>query len=129
MNTPKAQGAAGFLGRKGPLPLDTVTIDMKNDYGTVMIVALDDKPISDSENLLIQCMTIDQLYGWETSEPGGLQGTIRNTGSAPWGVEEYKVSVTLKQNSKNPLTVIACDENGYSTTKPVQYKRAAENVA
>jgi hypothetical protein len=128
MNTPKAQGAAGFLGRKGPIQLEVVTIDMKNDYGTVMAVALDNKPIVDSEKILIQCMTIDQLYGWETSEAGGLNGTIRNTGSAPWGVEKYKASVALQWKGSKPIAVIACDENGYQTNKPVKHRRSADKL-
>ncbi|MHC4743150.1 MAG: carbohydrate-binding protein, partial [Planctomycetota bacterium] len=39
VNTPKAQGAAGFLGQKGVIKLSDVDISMKNDYGTVLVVA------------------------------------------------------------------------------------------
>lgn len=120
MNTKKAQGAAGFLGKKGAIQLDNVTIDMKNDYGTVMVVAMDDRPLAESRKILVQCMTIDQMYGWESSDPDGLGGTIHSVGSAPWGVEKFDVSVTLKLDGKNPIKVIACDENGYATDKLVE---------
>ncbi len=117
MNTPKAQGAVGFLRKKGTVRLDDVDIDMTNDYGTVLVVALDGRPIDVSKKILIQCMTIDQLYGWETSEPGGMGGTIRNAGSAPWGIKKIKATVTLRLKGPAPGKVIACDENGYPTDK------------
>jgi hypothetical protein len=120
INTAKAQGAAGFLGTKGVLSLDDVTIDVQNDYGTVMVVAMDDRPIAESQKILVQCMTIDQLYGWASSEPGGLGGTIRDVGTAPWGVERFKASVTLKLKGDVPALVVACDENGYATDKSVE---------
>lgn len=129
MNTEKAQGAAGFLGRKGAVQLNNVTIDMKNDYGTVMVVAMDNVPLAKSKKILIQCMTIDQMYGWESSEPGGMSGTIRSVGSAPWGVQKFDVSVTLKLNGKKPERVIACDENGYATDKPVERSGDVEKFA
>lgn len=120
MNAPKAQGAAGFLGSQGPVELNDMVIRMKNDYGTVMVVPLDDKPLAQSQRILIQCMTIDQLYGWRASEPGGLGGTVENVGSAPWGVETYQVSVSFKGAAFQSATVIACDENGYPTDKETQ---------
>jgi hypothetical protein len=65
-------------------------------------------------------MTMDQMYGWESSDPGGLGGTIHSVGSAPWGVEKFDVSVTLKLDGRKPMKVIACDENGYATDKIVE---------
>ena len=114
MDTPHAQGAAGFLGRGEAVVLEDVIISMKNDYGTVMVVALDDQPIADSKRILIQCMTVDQLYGWKTSEPGGKNGTIQNVGSAPWGVEEIDVTANLRFNGAGPWEAVSCDENGYA---------------
>jgi hypothetical protein len=115
MNAPKAQGAAGFLGRHGQIDLNDLSIDMKNDYGTVTVVPLDNKPLAQSETILIQCMTVDQLYGWQTSRADGLGGTITHVGTAPWGMESYEVSVTFKGSNTASPTVIPCDENGYAT--------------
>ena len=50
MNTPAAQGAAGFLGRVGTLSVGDTSIDMTNDYGCVMLVAMDDEPLVRSQN-------------------------------------------------------------------------------
>jgi len=117
LNTPKAQGAAGFLRRRGAVELDDVTIHMTNDYGTVLVVALDNKPLANSAKILIQCMTIDQLYGWQTSEPGGMAGAIVDVGAAPWSVQRIGASVTLRLRGGGIPKVVACDENGYATDK------------
>ena len=120
MNTPKAQGAAGFLGEMGAIDFTNVKIAMRNDYGTVMVVALDDRPLDDSKKILVQCMAIDQLYGWETSEPDGLSGTIQSVGSAPWGVQKFDTTITLRLSGDAASKITACDENGYPTERKVQ---------
>ncbi len=117
MNTAKAQGAAGFLGRKGIVRLGYVDIQMGNDYGTVLVVSLDDQPLAISKKVLIQCMTVDQLYGWASSQSGGMGGTIHSVGSAPWGVEKIQATVTLRSKGGGSGRVIVCDENGYATDK------------
>lgn len=123
VNTPKAQGAAGFLGAKDRVALADITIAMKNDYGTVLVVALDDQPIGQSQRLLIQCTTVDQPYGWKTSASEGLNGTIEQSGGAPWGMQHVHATITLKWPGISPSTVTACDENGYATDKPVHTQR------
>jgi len=120
VNTPKVQGVGGFLGKKGPVSFGDVRVDVKNEYGTVMVVAMDDRPLSESDKILIQCMTIDQLHGWASSEAGGKRGTIQQVGSAPWGVEKIKAVVRLRWSGPNPRKVIACDENGYATDRTVE---------
>jgi hypothetical protein len=124
LDTSHAQGAAGFLGRQGAVRLSDVQIEMANDYGTVLVVALDNRPLASSAKILIQCMTVDQLYGWETSEPGGDGGTIRDVGSAPWGVQKIDARVTLHLPDGKPQKIIACDENGYATDRPTPSARS-----
>ncbi|MCC7568475.1 MAG: hypothetical protein KO463_02530, partial [Candidatus Methanofastidiosa archaeon] len=116
VDTPKAQGVAGFLGRAGMVRLDDVDIDMANDYGAVLVVSLDGQPLAASRKILIQCTTVDQPYGWRTSEPDGLAGTIRSVGSAPWGMERIKAAVTVRLKGSG-VRVVTCDENGYATDK------------
>ena len=120
VSAPKVQGVAGFLGEKGPLRLGDVRIDMNNEYGTVLVVAMDDRPLSESDKILIQCMTVDRLHGWATSEAGGRRGTIEQVGSAPWGVEKIDAVVRLRWSGPNAPRVTACDENGYATDRTVE---------
>ena len=129
VNTPKVQGVAGFLGKKGPVRFGDVGIEMNNDYGTVIVVAMDDRPLAQSGKILIQCMTIDQLYGWAASEAGGKGGTIQDVGSAPWGVEKIEATVSLRWSGPKPTKVVACDENGYATDRAVQTRLDAAGLA
>ncbi|MBN2023135.1 MAG: hypothetical protein JW809_10115 [Pirellulales bacterium] len=128
-NAPKFQGAAGFLGKRGPVQLADVCIEMANEYGAVMVVALDDRPLVQSKRLLIQCTTIDELYGWTTSDAGGKRGTIQSLGSAPWNVEDIKTVVRLKWAGPPPARVVACDENGYATDRPVDARTTSGGLA
>jgi hypothetical protein len=128
VNTPKAQGAAGFLGAASPIVLDSVTIAMKNDYGTILVVALDDQPLNTSQRVLIQCTTLDQPYGWRTSDANGLGGTIEEVGSAPWGMQRIHASVTLHWAGQPAVAVTVCDENGYATDKPVACEQGHDQV-
>ena len=128
MNCPKAQGSAGFLGKQGPIRLSNVEIRMKNDYGTVIVVSLDDRPIAESDRILIQCMTIDQLYGWRTSSPDNMAGTIENIGSAPWSVQKIDAHVTLRLQGGSPKKVVALDENGYATEKTTEMRTDGPKV-
>jgi hypothetical protein len=129
MDAPRAQGAAGFLGRSGPVELSRVTIAMKNDYGTVTVVALDDQPLGRSRKILIQCMTVEQFHGFRASGPGSLSGRIEAVGSAPCGVEKFQVTVTLKLEGAKPAAVVACDEHAYPTERPVSTSGGAGSFA
>lgn len=114
MNTPHAQGAAGFLGARKSVDADNVVVRLGNDYGTVTVVSLDNQPIQTSRKLLVQVMTQDQPYGFRAEN-----GTIRDLGAAPFGVRKITGSVTLRQlvpvQGEN-LRVIPLDENGYPAT-------------
>ena len=41
-------------------------------------------------------------------------GTIKNVGTAPWGVEKYDVSVSLRLEGPASRMVTKCGENGYA---------------
>ena len=123
VDTPRLQGAAGFLGRQGRLQFGDLSIDLNNEYGTVMVIAMDERPLFESNKILIQCMTIDQLHGWSTSQAGAKAGTIQDVGSAPWGMEQIDATVTLRWDGPPPLRIVACDENGYPTDQKVHWRR------
>ncbi len=44
INTPLAQGAAGFLSKSGPIELDDFTIECTNNFACILIVSLDNQP-------------------------------------------------------------------------------------
>ncbi|MGQ9589577.1 MAG: hypothetical protein ACUVYA_04700, partial [Planctomycetota bacterium] len=117
LRAPKAQGAVGFLGRAGRIDLPDAAIEMENDYGSVTIVSLDDRPLARSGRILIQTMTIERFYGFRATGPGSLSGRIEDVGRAPCGVEEFRAAVTLRLEGGKPAAVVACDEHGYPTRR------------
>ncbi len=129
LDAPKAKGAAGFLGRAGKLELGGVTVEMKNDYGTVFVVALDDRPIASSRRILIQSMTIEQAYGFRATGKGNRSGRIEALGSAPWGVERFRARVTLELEGGGKPRVIACDEHGYPREREVRVSGRSARLA
>lgn len=121
MNTPRAQGASGFLGYiQEPIQLSDTVIDSTNKYVTVILVAMDDKPLKESAKILVQVGTVMRPTGWTsqrtTIRPEGSKTSLHgekviNTGKMPWKVANTRVKIKVK----NPgLTrAIQLDLNGY----------------
>ena len=112
INAPAAQGATGFLAKAGPIELADVAINSRNEYGTVLAVSLDAKPLKTSARVLVQVMTEDENCGWTTSDSGGTR-TIADLGGPPIVVRNVAGTVTLKRPDAASLTVTALDGNGY----------------
>jgi hypothetical protein len=128
MNTPRAQGAAGFLQQSGEIRTADLSIRWTSDFGSVTAVALDDQPIARSRRILLQVATQDQPLGFKT-----VNGVIQSLGQAPFGVTKVsgEVQVRLEENPAAPRTpakVLALDANGYALPEPVQVKGAGGGV-
>ena len=107
LDAPKAQGATGFLGKAGRIDLKDVAIESGNEFGTVLVVSLDEKPISRPRRLLIQAMTEERCWGWR------VEGDrVADLGGYPMTVRNVDATVTLKRAGllKN---VHVLDEHGY----------------
>jgi len=120
VNAPKAQGAAGFLGRlDDPIELTDVTIDSANDYATIVVVSLDGEPIADSRRLLVQVGTVARPTGW-TTRPATFQRNdqqfeglqIVNTGAMPWRLRNAAGRVTVANPNLTRATRL--DELGFA---------------
>lgn len=111
VNTVTAQGASGFLKKAGKIVLGDVTINSQNDYGTVLVVSLDGKPIGESKKILVQTATEDKPYGFKT-EPRGQYNRITNLGSYPLNVRRIKATVTVDTAAQEAVVL---DGNGYVT--------------
>jgi hypothetical protein len=109
VQTPTLQAAVGFLKKGGALQLSSVGFDCSNEYGQVIVVALDDQPIERSKKLLVQVMTEERFLGERV-----VDGKIESLGTYPPGVKLIDVQVSLKGWAE-PTTVQALDENGYAT--------------
>ncbi|HRK32739.1 MAG TPA: hypothetical protein PLD59_16885, partial [Tepidisphaeraceae bacterium] len=107
IDTPRVQAACGFVSANGPVALSDVTIDLKNEFAAVWLVSLDDAPIATSNKILLQVMTEQKNYGYETT--GEKQKTIVSLGEPPIVVKMIEGSVTLRPA---PQRVQALDING-----------------
>ena len=130
IDAPSAAGATGFLAKAGTIKLKGLTISAKNDYATVLAVALDDKPLTTSKKVLVQITTQNQPYGWKVS-PASFEHEkkpydgfrIDAVGEAPWNVTDTAMAITLL--NKGLRTAVRLDENLYPTKDAVPVKAEA----
>ena len=104
----------------GEIKLTDAVIRSSNNYATVTLVALDDKPLSESAKVLVQVGTMMRPTGWTTkattirSDDGKtmIKGEkIVNTGKMPWQVANTEVTVTLRNAVL--ARAVQLDVNGY----------------
>jgi hypothetical protein len=118
VNAPRCQGVTAHFENHGKFDLKDVSIECGNRHGAVMVVPLDDQPISRSRRILVQVGTACRPAGWQTRSAaiaprGGspVQGKrVLNYGKAPWMVESAKVKVTLRNRGLKRATTL--DMNG-----------------
>jgi len=119
VNTPKCQGCTGFLKQGGSrFSFDDMTIVSENDYATIMVVTMDNRPLRDSEKVLVQVGTTARMTGWTERdaefESGGqkLRGKqIVDTGRPPWRLAENRIKMTVKNSGLGRAVVL--DVDGY----------------
>lgn len=115
VNAPQAQGATGFLRRSGAIPLETLNLQSDLDYGTILLVALDDQPLQTSRRMLLQVMSEEQNLGWKTT--GSPEKTIHSTGNFAIAVRHLSGIIALNRPDARQLKVTALDLNGYPAGK------------
>lgn len=118
-----AQGAVGFLSRLKRIELPDVTVEFDGDYGSILIVAMDDRPIRTSQKLLVQVMTEEQNNGWQTERQGDLFRIV-HLGAAPLLVRQPSGKLMLRRPDATKCQVTILDANGY----PVKTFRNASDV-
>jgi hypothetical protein len=111
VNAPAAEGAVGFLAKAGPIKLDDLKISSPLDYGSVVLVSLDERPLKTSRKMLLQVMTEDSNYGW--SAPGVGLRPIVDMGGPPIVVKRVEGTIALGRKDASSLRVVPLDFNGY----------------
>lgn len=121
LDTPKAQGACGFLAKAGTIRLGDVAIRSRNGYATVVVVSMDDRPLASSRKILIQVGTSARPTGWKTREadfPGEdgkttLHGfEVVSVGAPPWRVVNTEVGLAVRNPDLTKATLL--DPAGYA---------------
>jgi hypothetical protein len=107
VNTPRVQGATGFMQKFPSVKLSDVTLRSTNEYSTISVVSMDAKPIRQSRKLLVQVGTIVRPTGWqeedatfEDDSKKPVQGKkIVAVGKTPFQVTNVDATVAVN----NPL--------------------------
>lgn len=110
---PGAQAVTGFLSKLGTIDLGDVTIQTPLDYGAITVIALDGQPLKTSKQILVQVMSEEKNYGWETSTETGMRD-IKSIGAAPLVVKNLAGAITFKRADAAQLKIAPLDFNGYS---------------
>ena len=119
VDTPKAQGACGFLDKAGTIAMKELSIRSANTYATILAVSLDDLPLATSKRVLIQVGTAARPTGWATkdaqvkeSEGKVIRGLeVVSTGKPPWRIAESEFGLSLKNPNLSKATLL--DPAGY----------------
>lgn len=117
IDSPRSQGVTGFLRTRGRVELRDVVFECRNSFGALLAIALDDRPLAASTEILVQAGTIDRPTGFAT-EPTKLTWNgaeyvghrIRSTGRMPWQLERIQGHVTLKGMAGRFRSATALDE-------------------
>ncbi len=105
---------------------------LQNDYAAVTVISQDDRPISQSGDILVQIGTTAHPKGRQVRKTkvkqkkskkvfDGFQ--ITRYGSAPWMVEKNKIQLTV--SNTRVREAVAVDANGYATGKPISLRHTA----
>ena len=115
VDSPRVQGAFGFLQSAGRIELSEVTIESDNRYGSVVVISLDGKPLRASKRVLVQAGTWDRPYGFATESAGSYR-RITNLGGYPLNVRRIDATVRLTSDLANPRAMVL-NGNGYRTDR------------
>jgi len=123
VNAPGCQGVAAHFRSRQEYRFDDVTIRCDNDFGAIMVVSLDDRPLAQSRKVLAQVGMPCRPTGWRcrpssiTPQGGApVEGwRVVDYGHAPWAVEVPKVRITLGNSALTRATVL--DMNGMRTSE------------
>jgi hypothetical protein len=113
INAASAQGVSGLLKGAGRAETKDLRIESEMELGHIVVVSLDDKPLSTSEKMLLQVMSEEMASGFQTESMTNGVKRIVNIGTNPWMVKELSGTVTLKRSDAGGLRVTALDFNGY----------------
>jgi len=117
LNTPRAVAVTGFLGKAGAVTLGDVTLQ-GGDYGSLMVVSLDGRPLAQSRKVLVQAATTEQNYGCKEEQEGEWL-KVTDLGTPPINVKNIAGNVIIRRPDAGSLKVTALDLNGYPTDRHV----------
>jgi hypothetical protein len=115
LNAPRAQGVSGNAIAAGTVETADLKVISPLDLVHIVLVSLDDEPLSKSRKMLLQVMSEEQNGGFETEEISPGVKKILRLGTDPWQVKKIKGEVSFK--SGQPVKITPLDFNGFPAGK------------
>lgn len=119
LNSPYTQGICGFLSTKKDFTFNEIKIYCLNEYASIQVVVMDQKPIAESKKLFIQTGTTYLPTGWEETPTGfeadkqNLNGfRINSTGRMPWQGQNLAATIEISNPALSKATLL--DAAGYA---------------
>ena len=118
LDAPSAQGLCGFIEKGQSYEMADISLSSTNDYVVVNVVAMDEKPLSSSEKILIQIGTRYRPTDWKESPASfefrgeQVEGfRVDDTGRMPWKSANTEVILTIR--NPNIRSAHQLDPAGY----------------
>lgn len=119
IDSPKSQGLIGFL-KASPKSVKNLAADLKNNFATIMLTALEDKPIASARRLMLVTAI--------RTENSGMQWDARKIGArggqSPTLIEPVTGTITLKDlDQASGVIVKPLDGAGRLIGQPINAKK------
>ena len=135
INTPKVQGVTGFLAKSKTFALADVTIESADAYATVIVAAMDDKPLRKPGKCWCRSATVRLPTDWKQKplrfapnkgekEVDGFE--IVAHGKAPWQILDTRMTLTVANANLKTATLL--DVNGMKI-KDVPVEKTAKGLS
>ena len=117
INTSMTKCAYGFLGKNGKIELDGVNISSETDFAVIAMSSLSDKPITESDNILLT--TVGRAKNTNAKFDGER---MLEYGEPPVLIESIEAEIEIETPYKD-MTVWAISAEGYYIgNPPSEYK-------
>jgi hypothetical protein len=125
----KCQGVSGFLASAGRVELSSIAVESTNEFASLLVVPLDDKPLSQSARVLVQVSTVALPTDWESvpaefsfeGSGGNVKGErIVQIGRAPWQIANTEVAFSIENAGLSKAILL---DSAGRPTRPVPTQR------
>lgn len=117
VNTDMTKCAYGFLGKNGKIDLSGVSIHCETDFATIALSSLDNKKITESDNILLTTVGRAENTGMVTKGDAML-----DIGKPPVCVEVIKAAIEIETEDKGFNIWAISPEGFYIGTVPTSYE-------
>lgn len=112
INAPAAQGFLGFFNQTPPQRSNDLVFSTKMEYGSLLAVALDKRPLSQSRKILVQVVTEEKSSGWSTTQTEDQAKRIDSLGQPPIIYKDIQGSLSIRSQWAKKLRIFPLDANG-----------------